>query len=673
MILSRCLLPLIFSLSAYSQCRISVSVEDVSGAIISGASVRFQETLTNHLVVTKSTAEGVARLESTPCGSYQVTTQYAGFEDNTTKFQLSQGGDGQLRIVLGTRSLNERIQVVESAEVLQTTRATQTLTLNTAQIQGLPTSSRNYTHLIVAEAGVSAPLPDRTGKNMNIATAPGGQGDDGSQSLNPSVNGARPTNNSVSINGLDTTNMMNANGSLGNNINVPLDALEVVEVQTALFSASTGRNGGGTIQMLTRSGTNQFHGSAYHFLQNEKFNANEFFLNKSGTKRPQFRRNETGVTFGGPIRRHQTFFFVSAQRSNFLSGYATKAIARTGVPDGLSFETRTQQNIADVANKWLQSGAKDNARFAANFLTVLRAFPADQVPGLERQFFADTTALRFRTLTPSDIHPVAINMLNVKRNGSLLLPSVTDTMQLLPGNGTYGAERALVQVFPTFFNSWSGNGTLEHNFTSTHRLRLNYIKSAQYVEEAFPWAASSVSPTQGQSPSYTASLSDVRTFGPSIVNDFRGGFFELFNTRISKYRDILNSTLGIYNPLEKAVGGLASLMPTVDIVTQLTGAGIGNAWDFFDRQRVINIADTLNYTKGKHTMQFGGEFRRPTIKGEYMARTNGDLDYDNWILFFTGHGASGGGTDLDQGDTRRHFKMKDYGVFFQTIGVSVQG
>ena len=493
MIIFRCLSLLFVSLAAYSQCRISISVEDLSGGIITGASVRLQETQTNRIVTLKTSPEGVAQIASTSCGTYQITTQYSGFDDNTVKHQFSQGVEGQLRVVLGTRGISERIQVVESAEVLQTNRATQSLTLNSAQIQSLPTSSRNYTHLIVAEAGVSAPLPDRTGKNMNIATSPGGQGDDGSQSLNPSVNGARPTNNSVSINGLDTTNMMNANGSLGNNINVPLDALEVVEVQTALFSASTGRNGGGNIQMITRSGTNQFHGSGYHFLQNEKFNANEFFLNKSGTNRPRFRRNETGITFGGPIRKNKTLFFASVQRSDFLSGYANKAIARTGVPDGLSFETRTQQNIADVANKWLQSGVKDNSRFAANFLTTLRAFPPDQIPGLERQFFADTTALRFRNLTTADIHPVAINMLNVKRSGSLLLPSVNDTMQLLPGNGSYGAERALVQVFPTFFNSWAGNGTIEHNVSSTHRLRLNYIFQRSANPRAVMNSASTVS------------------------------------------------------------------------------------------------------------------------------------------------------------------------------------
>ena len=93
-------------------------------------------------------------------------------------------------------------------------------------------------------------------------------------------------------------------------------------------------------------------------------------------------------------------------------------------------------------------------------------------------------------------------------------------------------------------------------------------------------------------------------------------------------------------------------MPTVDIVTQRSGAGIGNAWDFYDRQRNAYATDIITHVHGSHSIQFGGEARRTNLKGEYMARTNGDLDYDNWIFFFTGHGAAGGGSDLDQGDTR---------------------
>ncbi len=654
--------------SAWAQTsQISGDVLDASQSAIPGVRIAVTSAATGVKLEGLTGPDGTFLIDRVPLGRVTVEAAYAGFNPFRESFDLGPTGRRNWRIALSTAMLSEQVNVAASSDLLQTSRSAQVTSISTREIQGIPTASRNYTHLIVAEAGVSAPLPDRTGRGMNIATTPGAQGDDGTQSLNPSVNGARPTNNSVSINGVDATNMMNANGSLGNNITVPLDALEAVEVQTALYSANTGRNGGGNIQMITRGGSNDFHGTVAHFGQNEKFNANEFFLNRAGTDLPKFRREETSATLGGRILRDRTFFFLSAQRTNFTSGFASRAIATTAIPEGLG-ETRTRESIAQVANRWLQGGAAGNPQFAAGFLRALRAFPAEQIPGLEAKFFsstADANAPVFRTLTASDIHPVAINVLNTKRNGRLMLPSASDPMRLLPATASYGPERELVQSFPTVFNNWSGAATIEHHFSGVTRLRLNYIKSSQFVEEAFGWANSSPSPTQGQSPSYTASMNLSHSFGPRLFNELRGGFFELFNTRISLYRDILNSTLGIRNPIEDALGGLASLMPTIDINTQRSTSGIGNAWDFFDRQRTINIADNVSYTAGKHQVQFGGEIRRPTIAGEYMARTNGDLDYDNWILFFTGHGASGGGSDLDMGDTRRHFKMKDFSLFAQ--------
>jgi hypothetical protein len=654
------------TLPLFAQCSLTVVVEDASAGRIANASVRLRDQTTSRVLSAASSPDGAATFSAVPCAAYQLTAAFAGFEDSTATVRLTERAPAQLKVTLRTRGLTEQVQIIEGADLLQTNRATQSVALSAQQIQNMPTASRNITHLLVAESGVAAPLPDRTGRGMNLATAPGGQADDGTQSLNPSVNGARPTNNSMAINGLDATNMMNANGGLGNSISVPLDALEMVEMQTALYSASTGRNGGGNISLITRSGTNSYHGSGYHFLQNEQFNANEFFLNRAGTRRPKFRRNETGATFGGRIIRDKTFFFASVQRTDFLSGYAQRAIAATGVPVGLG-DTRTRESIAAVANQWLQSGAAGNPAFANNFLTSIRAFPAEQIPGLESKFFSSTAPgnVRLRTLTAQDIHPVAVNVLNQKRDGKFLLPSFSPSMPLLSGNASFGDEGLLQQSFPTFFNSWAGSGSIEHNFSQANRLRLNYIRSTSYVEEAFGWANSSPSPTFGLTPSYTAGLQHTKTFGTQWVSEFRGGFFELFNTRISKYRDISNSALGIFNPLEASIGGLASLMPTIDINTQRSTSGIGNAWDFFDRQRVINVSETVSYTRARHTMQFGGEFRRPTIAGEYMARTNGDLDYGNWALFFTGHGAAGGGSDLDQGDTRRHFKMKDFSMFFQ--------
>ncbi len=140
-----------------------------------------------------------------------------------------------------------------------------------------------------------------------------------------------------------------------------------------------------------------------------------------------------------------------------------------------------------------------------------------------------------------------------------------------------------------------------------------------------------------------------------MLHEANVGYYDLQNTRISKNRDILNSTLGIYNPLEYAIGGLAALMPTIDIITQRNSGGIGNAWDFWDIQRVWSASDRWSFVTSRHTLQAGVEYRRINLEGEFMARTNGDLDYDNWVFFFTGHGASGGGSDLDQGDTRRNF------------------
>jgi hypothetical protein len=654
------------TLPLFAQCSLTVVVEDASAGRIANASVRLRDQTTSRVLSAASSPDGAATFPAVPCAAYQLTAAFAGFEDSNATVRLTERAPAQLKVTLRTRGLTEQVQIIEGADLLQTNRATQSFSLSAQQIQNIPTSSRNITHLLVAEAGVNAPLPDRTGRGMNLATAPGGQAADGTQSLNPSVNGARPTNNSMAINGLDATNMMNANGGLGSSISVPLDALEMVEMQTALYSASTGRNGGGNISLVTRGGSNSFHGSGYHFLQNEQFNANEFFLNRAGTGRPKFRRNETGATLGGRIIRDKTFFFASVQRTDFISGFANRAIAVTGVPVGLG-DTRTRESIAGVANQWLQSGAAGNPAFANNFLTAIRAFPAEQLPGLEAKFFTSTTPgnVRLRTLTAQDIHPVAVNVLNQKRDGRFLLPSHNASMPLLSGNPSFGNEGLLQQSFPTFFNSWAGSGSIDHNFSAANRLRLNYIQSTSYVEEAFGWANSSPSPTFGLTPSYTAGLQHTKTFGTQWVSEFRGGFFELFNTRISKFRDITNSSLGIFNPLEASIGGLASLMPTIDINTQRSASGIGNAWDFFDRQRVINISETVSYTRARHTMQFGGEFRRPTIAGEYMARTNGDLDYNNWVFFFTGHGAASGSSDLDQGDTRRHFKMKDFSMFFQ--------
>src|SRR5688500_20382489 len=117
----------------------------------------------------------------------------------------------------------------------------------------------------------------------------------------PSVNVTRTTSTSLFCNGIDATNITTNESSLNDNIAPAPETLQDVKLQTSLYDASTGRSGGGNFQLITKSGTNQFHGSAYWYVQNEKFNANEFFFNKEGIDRPRARRNEGGFAIGGPI------------------------------------------------------------------------------------------------------------------------------------------------------------------------------------------------------------------------------------------------------------------------------------------------------------------------------------------------------------------------------------
>ena len=586
------------------------TVADQSGARLPGVAVQVVATAGAAALATATTdAEGTFRIERVPEGEYWVEFVLPGFSRTRQKIAVVAGVAQAITATLGVDRLSEAVSVSARDVRLDTDRPTQSVSFSSEMLADVPSASRNYTHVIVAEAGVSAPLPDRTGRNLNLATEPGAQAEDGSQTLNPSVNGARPTNNALRVNGVDTTNMLSASGGLGGSLGVPLEALEEIEVQTALTSAAQGRNGGGSIDIVTRTGSNRFNGTGLYAFQHESMNANEFFLNRAGTAKPEFRRNDASGALGGPLKHGRTFFFVAGQSTRFRSGYASNATAATGIPVGLG-DVRTPEAIARLANDYLRNGAADNAAFAANFLRALRAFPADQQPGLIATFFSNANALTFRELTAADIHPVAINILNTKREGRFLIPSATADLPVLPGNGTYGRELLLQQVIPTESNGWSGVGTVQHRTGASNETRATFVRSLQRVDEAFGWADASPSPTNGNTPALLGGVTNTHTYGSRLFQEVTVGYFDLENTRISVNRDIFNSTLGIYNPLEEAIGGLAALMPTIDINTQRNSGGIGNAWDFFDRQRVLHASARWSLATGRHTLQAGTEYRR---------------------------------------------------------------
>jgi hypothetical protein len=179
---------------------------------------------------------------------------------------------------------------VTGSEVLVTPEtATLSRQINAEQLVSVPTSTRSFTQLLNTEAGVNADL------------APVATNGNGNQS--PSVNGTRTTSTSLFFNGVDATNITTNEGSLNDNIAPAPETLQEVKLQTSLYDASTGRSGGGNFQLVTKAGTNKFTGSAYYYVQNEKFNANDFFFNKEGIDKPKARRNEADSRSAVPSRK----------------------------------------------------------------------------------------------------------------------------------------------------------------------------------------------------------------------------------------------------------------------------------------------------------------------------------------------------------------------------------
>ena len=264
-------------------------VRDSTGGVLPGVSIAVTnvDTGLNRTAVTDT--EGRWAMAVLPVGgNYEILYELTGF---TTLVRKGISVEAAV-----SRTVDVRLEVAGGAETVTVTSDTLLVTpnsaatfrqINTQELLQVPTSTRSFTHLLSGESGISSDLPPvLTNGNGNIS---------------PSVNGTRTTSTSVQFNGIDATNLSSNEGSLTDNIAPAPETLQEVKLQTSLYDASTGRSGGGNFQLITKSGTNGVHGSAYWYAQNEFFNANDYFYNRDQIDRPRARRNEAGFAFGGPV------------------------------------------------------------------------------------------------------------------------------------------------------------------------------------------------------------------------------------------------------------------------------------------------------------------------------------------------------------------------------------
>ena len=299
---------------------ISGTVTDPTGAVLSNADVRIINQDTGTVTrATKTDATGSFTATLLPVATYSVTVTSSGFRE--AKFP-----DIAVRVTETTRMVAKLVplQVLEKVEVQALVQTVETTTATTGQaiesktIRELPLATQNFQQLLTLSSGAQSELN---------ASAQLGRGN-----VRVIVNGQREDNNNYLIEGISATDYNVAQAT-----NIPLpnpDVIQEFKVQTSLYDASQGRNGGGNVNAILKSGTRNFHGDGYEFFRNDVLNANEYFLNRAGLARPSVKQNIFGGSFGGPIGKEAQagYFFVNYQGTRQRSGLSPGTFISNTLP-----------------------------------------------------------------------------------------------------------------------------------------------------------------------------------------------------------------------------------------------------------------------------------------------------------------------------------------------------
>ena len=297
-------------------------VTDPSGAAVPKATAVLTDEEKGFTTTTKTDTEGRFVLRNLAPGKYKLVVSAPGMRTHTQSgITLNVGQNAEADVRFELAATTETVSVEATAQLLQTQDASTGQLINQKFINDLPLTSRNVFNLAQLSPGVTQ--------------APGGSFGLNAGATNFISNGGRNSTADIVMDGVSQTNQENNGGITTALYSPPVDAVQEFKVEQNTYSADVGFGGNTVINVVTKSGTNDFHGSAYEFLQNSALNANNWFNNQNGVKISPKKQNQFGGTFGGRIRRDKTFFFmdyqgtVSRSSGTSRSGVASAA-ERTG-------------------------------------------------------------------------------------------------------------------------------------------------------------------------------------------------------------------------------------------------------------------------------------------------------------------------------------------------------
>ena len=286
----------VVALAQFESATLTGIVTDAAGALVPNAAVRAINEDTNIEASTTTNGEGRFLFPNLKPGSYRVVTTASGFKQFISSgvvLQVNQAARLDIQLTVG--GVNEQVSVTGEAPVLETESAAHGAVIDHTKMVELPLNGRDYNQLALLSPGVLAPTPRLQSIGFKGVF---------------NVNGNRAFQNAFQLDGVDNTSYSNSFRGLNVQVIQPsVEALQEFKIQTNAYSAEFGRSAGALINAVVRSGTNEYHGSAYEFLRNSELDASNFFANKAGLDKPFRQRNQFGGTLGGPIIKNKTFAF----------------------------------------------------------------------------------------------------------------------------------------------------------------------------------------------------------------------------------------------------------------------------------------------------------------------------------------------------------------------------
>jgi hypothetical protein len=530
------------------------TVTDAAGAAVSGAQVTALNQGTSETLTTKTAESGYYEFQFLKAGVYTVTVQQQGFSTATTKdIALSANQTVRTDVALKVGSVDTKLEVTADIPPIKTDDASVNEVLSTKQTVDLPTPSRNVMRLAITTPGV---IP---GFKSPAGNPGGGEGYIGA--------GTREIMNSVSLDGVSIMNNLITTTTLRPNA----DAVQEVQIQTGTYPAQYGGYLGVQLNMVTKSGTNEYHGSVFEFLRNQKLDAKPFFLRQGAQKAP-FRQNQFGLAVSGPLSipkvydgKNKTFFMFAFER----------LIARTAAPV-----------VDSVLTSRMRGGD-----FSEQSTPVVDPFNGRA--------------------------PFAGNVIPASR----LSPIATRALAYMPAQNTPG----FIQNFNT--NAANNNttnqyiGRLDQSLGDKNRMFFRYtLGDTQLLQE-------NSNPFNG----YTQPVGDVnwvagytRVFSSSMINDFRVGRQRTsidslnFFTPGGRFPSTAGTALGIpgFTTDDNNPG-----LPSLAIANYMTIGGQNmSSSNWFQKDWTYQISDTFSVFKGAHSIAGGFDSRR--VRTDRTANNN---------------------------------------------------